>query len=369
MSGSHAALFLISLMLPLVGAAVYVGLRTGHAFDLLLPRWGRRCWTGFVLMMTALSAASVALKMPAALETAAACWMGIFLYLLLFALFFHLLGFAASLKKPAEKDRIRLNTSACALIMAALVSIYGFINAATPRHVGYSIGGGEQTHIVLISDLHLGAVGSERRFEKTVREINALSPDIICIAGDIFDSDFRSVRDPDRTRELFLSLNAPVYACLGNHDAGSTAPLMLDFLESAGVRVLAGEYEIINDRFALFGRADGSPIGGAAGIVRDEHIPVVTGIPMVVMDHNPSCIGEYDGIADLVLCGHTHHGQVFPGQLITGSLYACDYGYYKPSENAPHVIVTSGAGTWGPPMRVGTSCEIVTILYGTEPLK
>jgi len=212
-------------------------------------------------------------------------------------------------------------------------------------------------------------VGSERRFEKTVREINALSPDIICIAGDIFDSDLGAVRDRGRVKELFLSLEAPVYAVLGNHDAGSTSGAMLELLREGGVRVLNNEYEVIDDRFVLYGRPDGSPIGGYDGILRSGDIPVLTGLPMVVMDHNPAYIREYDGLADLVLCGHTHRGQIFPGELITGSLYVCDYGYYRASGASPHVVVSSGAGTWGPPMRVGTSCEIVTILYGTEPLK
>jgi predicted MPP superfamily phosphohydrolase len=79
------------------------------------------------------------------------------------------------------------------------------------------------------------------------------------------------------------------------------------------------------------------------------------------MDHNPANAGEYTTEADLILCGHTHKGQIFPGSLITGMLYTVDHGHYQKDADSPHIIVTSGFGTWGMPMRVGTNCEMVTI--------
>ena len=84
-------------------------------------------------------------------------------------------------------------------------------------------------------------------------------------------------------------------------------------------------------------------------------------MPVVVMDHNPARIHEYTRDVDLILCGHTHQGQVFPGSLITDRMYAVDYGWYRETPESPQVIVTSGIGTWGLPMRVGTGCEIVSI--------
>ena len=83
-------------------------------------------------------------------------------------------------------------------------------------------------------------------------------------------------------------------------------------------------------------------------------------LPTVVMDHNPAGVDDYD-VGDLILCGHTHKGQIFPGNLFTRRLYTVDYGHYRRDEAAPHVIVSSGAGTWGMPMRVGTNCEVVLI--------
>lgn len=84
-------------------------------------------------------------------------------------------------------------------------------------------------------------------------------------------------------------------------------------------------------------------------------------LPVIVMDHNPSNIDEYGSETDLVLCGHTHRGQIFPGSLFTGAMFTTDYGHYQKDSECPNIIVTSGAGTWGMPMRVGTDCEIVQI--------
>ena len=84
-------------------------------------------------------------------------------------------------------------------------------------------------------------------------------------------------------------------------------------------------------------------------------------LPVVVMDHNPAHIGEYGPDVDLILCGHTHKGQILPGSLITSRMYTVDYGYYRAGESSPQVIVSSGVGAWGMPMRVGTDCEIVKI--------
>ena len=69
----------------------------------------------------------------------------------------------------------------------------------------------------------------------------------------------------------------------------------------------------------------------------------------------------YTNEADLILCGHTHKGQLFPARFVTNAMYTVDYGYYQKDSQSPHVIVTSGIGYWGMPMRVGTNSEIVSI--------
>jgi len=75
-------------------------------------------------------------------------------------------------------------------------------------------------------------------------------------------------------------------------------------------------------------------------------------------------IPQYDGRCSLLLCGHTHNGQIFPGNLVVRAINICGYGYARRDENSPHIVVSSGAGTWGPPMRIGTDCEIAVIELG-----
>ena len=79
------------------------------------------------------------------------------------------------------------------------------------------------------------------------------------------------------------------------------------------------------------------------------------------MDHNPWNIEDYGETVDLILSGHTHKGQLWPGNYFTNAMYKDDYGYYRKNEQSPHAIVTFGIGTWGMPMRVRSDCEIVTI--------
>ncbi len=140
---------------------------------------------------------------------------------------------------------------------------------------------------------------------------------------------------------------------------------MLDMLEKAEVRVLNDEYEVIDGRFIVCGRLDAFPIGGNGGMARKSIENVLENadmsLPVIVLDHNPQDVDKYDGNIDLVLSGHTHKGQIFPCGIVTDMMFPVDYGYYRRDENAPHVVVSSGAGAWGMPMRVGTDCEVVSI--------
>ena len=300
-------------------------------------------------------------------------WMGMLVYFLLFFLLSDLVVLIAWLFHilPASAmAKLRLAAGICATALALSVSAYGVYNAQRIHTVEYDIQLSDspvsELTVALISDVHLGAVGSESRLEKIVAEVNALEPDLVCIAGDLFDTNFGSIVDPEKAIKTLKQISATygVYACLGNHDAGETFASMEDFLMRAGIHLLKDEYVIIDDRLILVGRLDPSPIGGVGNLQRGELTDILKdadlNLPVVVMDHNPINVDTYRGKGNLILSGHTHKGQIFPGPLFTNAMYTVDYGYYR-SENGTQAIVTSGAGTWGPPMRVGTNCEIVKI--------
>ena len=260
------------------------------------------------------------------------------------------------------------------LLLTLITCVCGFVNARRIDHVSYNIHLQNKQDIsdltlVMISDVHLGAIGSESRLEEIVDEINAREPDIVCIAGDFFDTDFSSIQDPEAAIRILRGIRATygTYACLGNHDGGKTHNQMVEFLRQANIHLLQDSYTVIDDRLVLVGRLDASPIGGYGDQQRkplsEFFVREDPSLPVIVLDHNPANIREYSAEADLILCGHTHKGQVFPANLITGLLYTVDYGYYRKNAQSPQVIVTSGVGTWGMPMRVGTDCEIVSIRF------
>ena len=214
----------------------------------------------------------------------------------------------------------------------------------------------------------LGAVNSEKRLESIVKNINNLEPDIVSIAGDIFNDDYSAIQNPEEAIDLLKSITTKygVYASLGNHDGGSTFDEMVRFLEKSDITLLNDEHVIIDDKFILIGRLDPSPIGGFGELQRKDITDILasiddTNMPIIVMDHTPTKLEQYSEEIDLVLAGHTHRGQIFPGSLITNAIFEVDYGHYQKDATSPHVIVTSGVGTWGMPMRVGSNNEIVSI--------
>jgi hypothetical protein len=169
---------------------------------------------------------------------------------------------------------------------------------------------------------------------------------------------------------LFKSIEATygVYACLGNHDGGRTFNQMANFLEASNIRLLNDEYVIIDERLALFGRIDSSPIGGFGELKRRDISDIISSVgatlPVIVLDHSPSNIKEYGKEVDLILSGHTHGGQVFPANInfLRNAMFGVGYGHYQRDAYSPQIIVTSGISTWGPPMRLGTLNEIVSII-------
>lgn len=370
--------FVIMILLVLGGSNVYIAWRVWQGARWVWPCLPFKAAAGAaVLMMVLMAAGFMRSRLPLgegvkhALGTFSAWWMGAFVYLLLFCVLADgviLLAKIVRLLPWNEQPAVRLVSSALVIVLTAGTVLYGVHHADRLKHVAYDVhltgrDAASEMNIIMISDVHLGAERSERRLENIVKEINEASPDLILIAGDFFDSDYGAIRDPEKAAELLGSLKSSfgIYACLGNHDAGATFDDMVRFLEQSGIRLLADETVVIDGRINLAGRLDGSPIGGYGGQRRkalEQILPSPNGLPTIVLDHNPAYVDSYGREADLVLCGHTHQGQIFPGNLITNRMYTVDHGYYRRDENSPHVIVTSGVGAWGPPMRVGTDCEI-----------
>ncbi len=299
--------------------------------------------------------------------------MGVLLYLLLFTVAADLIIVIVSLFK-FNLTIFRGIMTIGVLVSTLVTSLYGFVNARQIEHTSYKISIEGKTDIsnlkiIMVSDLHLGAIGSETRLKSIVNEINKLKPDVVCVAGDFFDTDFNSIQNPADAIQTLKMIKSTygVYASYGNHDGGDTFDQMSKFLNESNIKALSDEYALIDNRLLIVGRLDESPIGGYDGKKRkslDEIMPPnASELPIVVLDHNPKHINSYDGNIDLILCGHTHKGQVFPINLITNAIFTVDYGYYRENASSPQVVVSSGVGTWGMPMRVGSHSEIVSITF------
>ena len=272
------------------------------------------------------------------------------------------------------------------MALIILISVYGILHVGTIKVTPYKVTVNKKVKdmdslkIVLLADTHFGYSINCRHAQKMVEKINAQDPDIVCIAGDIFDNDYDAISDPEGVCNALKSIKTRygVYACWGNHDldepilAGFTFggkkkdqadPRMEQLLRDANIHLLTDEAELIDDKFYVVGRNDSSrthKLGGQrlspAQLTKDLDLDK----PVIFIDHQPKQLQETaDAGADLDLCGHTHDGQIFPGNLFIHLFW--ENSFENKKKDKMHNIVTSGVGVWGPDMRVGTNCEICPI--------
>ena len=139
----------------------------------------------------------------------------------------------------------------------------------------------------------------------------------------------------------------------------------------SGINVLRDKAILINNSFYVIGRDDISQ-ESQTKVKRKELSDIIKDLdksrPLILMDHQPRNFDDTQkqGI-DLQVSGHTHRGQLFPANLITNAIFELDYGYLQ--KNNSNFIVSSGYGTWGPPIRIGSRSEIVEIninLFGSD---
>ena len=261
--------------------------------------------------------------------------------------------------------------------LAILVTGYGLYHARDLKVKEYSISLKansplSELKVILISDLHLGSMLDKNFVKQLVTEINSLQADVICIAGDIFDNDYEALKNPEETAELFSKLESVygVYACLGNHDIDGLFQgegnlgheKIAAFLKQANIHLLEDEAVTVANSFIIAGRKDRRPLGNKMA-VRDSISEIIgqsDTLPILLLDHQPQAEEEAKQAGvDLLMCGHTHNGQVFPGNLIVGLTAKYTYGYSKDGDT--NIVVTSGAGFWGPPCRVASDSEIVVL--------
>jgi hypothetical protein len=239
------------------------------------------------------------------------------------------------------------------LSITAVAVVYSFINAQLLCVKKLTIPGNTDCKIVQLSDIHLGAV-SENFLKRIIDKTNGLNPDVIFITGDLVDS------LGDNTKQAIASLknlNAPTFFITGNHEMYTRREKVIELLAQAGIKTLEDETENFNG-IQIIGIDEYSNLknlGNILGNLDIDHSKF-----KVLLSHRPVSLKTLSEMKiDLALCGHTHAGQIFPFNFIVGLFYKPVSGLHK-YENS-WLYVTSGTGTWGPRMRLGSRNEIVFI--------
>jgi predicted MPP superfamily phosphohydrolase len=254
--------------------------------------------------------------------------------------------------------------------VVGLLILAGHINARIPRihrisiPVEKSADGVRSIRIVLVSDIHLGTIVGRSRLESIVEKIHGLEPDLILLAGDIVDEDLAPVIK-ENTGEILRTIHAPmgVYGITGNHEYIGGAEKAVAYLEEHGITMLRDTFAVLPHGITLVGREDRSSrqFGGKR---RKDLGVLLEGVrhdrPILMMDHQPFDLDSVVAAGvDLQVSGHTHHGQLWPFNYITTMVYELSWGYLK--KGTTNFYVSSGVGSWGPPVRLGNRPEIVEI--------
>jgi predicted MPP superfamily phosphohydrolase len=213
----------------------------------------------------------------------------------------------------------------------------------------------------LVSDLHLGHVRNTGFLRRIVRKLSQLRPDVLFIPGDMFDG---TAIDLARVAKPWAKFSAPfgAYFITGNHEEFTSPAKYLNAIRQSGIRVLENE-KIILDGLQIVGvdYHDSTNVEKFQSILRQ--VDLDRNVASVLLVHNPNHmpVAEEAGIS-LQLSGHTHRGQYFPFTAIVSRIYG-KYAYGLNLYGDLAVYTSCGAGTWGPPMRLGSNPEIVLIRF------
>jgi predicted MPP superfamily phosphohydrolase len=248
--------------------------------------------------------------------------------------------------------------------LSILVVGIGTVNSLYPRarEAKLELPGrsGKPIRVALFSDLHMGPLVGNGRVRNLVKQVNALDPDLVLLVGDIVDEDVSRLAE-ERMAEALSGLSPRIgsFAVTGNHEYYAGEEEAVSYLESAGIRVLRDEAVVVEDRLVIAGRKDRTasrfgesrlPLGEILRETRRD-------LPVLVLDHQPRNLEEAEAAGvDLQVSGHTHHGQILPFNLVTSRLYEISRGWG--ARGKTRFLVSSGVGTWGPPMRTSAAPEI-----------
>jgi len=264
--------------------------------------------------------------------------------------------------------KTKLLTGLIVLLLVFVTVTYGFINSNNIKlkTIQLSIPKKNSTltslNIFYFSDSHFTPVNNGRIAKKIIDLAEQVKPDIILIGGDVIDDKSGQLKRIGIDEELRqLKAKYGVYTINGNHEYIVNVNNADNFLNENKVQVLRDSMITIENSVQIIGREDASIANFAHG-KRKSVAELVSSarkdLPIILLDHQPFRLSETAAQnVDLQLSGHTHHGQMWPFNFVTKIIYEVSWGYKKIANT--HFYVSSGVGTWGPPVKVGNDAEVI----------
>ena len=251
-----------------------------------------------------------------------------------------------------------------AFVVVMAILVYGGWNALHPvvRNVEHDSGKNlpRPVKIVLVTDLHLGAVFGRQYAEELTERINRQNADLVLVGGDLADNSLNYLLR-EKSYEPLKNIRSRygVYAVLGNHDHfDGRIQTELDLFTSVGFHMLVDEAVDLPCNIHLVGLEDYRNSPGKS--VLEKLAGTDPGKANLLLEHQPRRFLEAEKAGyDLYMAGHTHGGQQAPLNLITKRMYLLDYGSKKFGSMLG--ITSCGYGLWGSPVRIGSTPEIVVI--------
>ena len=203
---------------------------------------------------------------------------------------------------------------------------------------------------VFFSDVHLGS-NNIKHLNKILSKLNNKKFDFLLIGGDLIDSSSFII---ENLKIIKKKINCPIFFVTGNHEYYiKNSNAKIEEINNIGIKHLANTNLEINN-INLIGIDDNLTKEQQIEIVKNKHELNKFNITLI---HKPSIWDKVQNYTDLMLSGHTHNGQIFPFNLFVRLQFKFKYGLYSNKDSK--LYVTSGVGTWGPKMRLGTSNEII----------
>lgn len=239
------------------------------------------------------------------------------------------------------------------LIIVGILTIYSMINTQFVRVKKLVIPGNTNSDIVQITDVHLGST-SQKFLQKIIDKTNTLEPNVIVITGDLVDEYNENVR---KALQRLRAFKAKVFFVMGNHEMYAGAQNVADVLAEANVTVLRNQLADCNE-IQIIGIDENTDLRDINFVI--QRLNRNKSKFCILLTHRPiSPKVLADNQIEFGLAGHFHGGQIYPFNYVVQYLYKYISGLYK--EGNSSIYVSTGTGTWGPRMRLGSRSEIVHI--------